>query len=580
MAKRQRKTSSAPTGSGQHGRDFVAIAEQYARDAVADRSGRFGRLLKLGAQRFLADLKRARGKRPPFKFDAWHANDACDFIEKLPHVEGVWDTPNIVLHPSHVFFVVQLFGFRRPDGTRRFTSALFAVARKNAKSTLVAAIMLYCLCCEDEPGAQLVSAATTGSQARIIWNVAKRMAEKKAALREAFGVECWANSVTRIEIGASFKPINSKASTQDGLNPSHTALDEIHAHKNGDLLNVLQSAAGARRSPLWLFATTEGYESPGPWPELRHFAKQLLEGVLGVSADHFLVVFYAVDDEDDDFEERAWLKANPLADANPHLLAAIRKEAVEARAMPGKLAEFRIKRLNRQSSSSKALIDLRKWNRCGGEICLDWLAQFPCWAGLDLSSTTDLTAWRLVWRVDGKWYTWGRRWVPEEAIAHRTQRGANTYAAWVESGHLSRTAGDSVDYAAIEAAIREDVARFRPQAIAFDSWNAKDISNRLIEDGLPMVQFIQGPKSYHPAMQEIDRAYRAGDLVHGGDPVLRWCASNLLPRYDANMNMAPDKKRSPDKIDDMAALYMATGVALGAVDEGNFDDFLGAPVIA
>lgn len=580
MAKRQRRTSSATTGSGPGGRDFVAIAEQYARDAVADRSGRFGRLLKLGAQRFLADLKRARGKRPPFKFDAWHANDACDFIEKLPHVEGVWDTPNIVLHPSHVFFVVQLFGFRRLDGTRRFTSALFAVARKNAKSTLAAGIMLYCLCCEDEPGAQLVSAATTGSQARIIWNVAKRMAEKKAALREAFGVECWANSVTRIEIGASFKPINSKASTQDGLNPSHTALDEIHAHKTGDLLNVLQSAAGARRSPLWLFTTTEGYESPGPWPELRHFAKQLLEGVLGVSADHFLVVFYAVDDEDEEFDERAWLKANPLADSNPHLLAAIRKEAVEARAMPNKLAEFRIKRLNRQSSSSKALIDLRKWNRCGGEIDLDWLAQFPCWAGLDLSSTTDLTAWRLVWRVDGKWYTWGRRWVPEEAIAHRTQRGANTYAAWVESGHLSRTAGDSVDYAAIEAAIREDVARFRPQAIAFDSWNAKDISNRLIEDGLPMVQFVQGPKSYHPAMQEIDRAYRAGDLVHGGDPVLRWCASNLLPRYDANMNMAPDKKRSPDKIDDMAALYMATGVALGAVDEGNFDDFLGAPVIA
>lgn len=580
MAKRQRRTNSATTGSGQRGRDFVAIAEQYARDAVADRSGRFGRLLKLGAQRFLADLKRARGKRPPFKFDAWHAHDACDFIEKLPHVEGVWDTPNIVLHPSHVFFVVQLFGFRKLDGTRRFTSALFAVARKNAKSTLAAAIMLYCLCCEDEPGAQLVSAATTGSQARIIWNVAKRMAEKKAALREAFGVECWANSVTRIEIGASFKPINSKASTQDGLNPSHTALDEIHAHKTGDLLNVLQSAAGARRSPLWLFTTTEGYESPGPWPELRHFAKQLLEGVLGVSADHFLVVFYAVDDEDDDFEERAWLKANPLADANPHLLAAIRKEAVEARAMPGKLAEFRIKRLNRQSSSSKALIDLRKWNRCGGEIDLDWLAQFPCWAGLDLSSTTDLTAWRLLWRVDGKWYTWGRRWVPEEAIAHRTQRGANTYAAWVESGHLSRTAGDSVDYAAIEAAIREDVTRFRPQAIAFDSWNAKDISNRLIEDGLPMVQFIQGPKSYHPAMQEIDRAYRAGDLVHGGDPVLRWCASNLLARYDANMNMAPDKKRSPDKIDDMAALYMAVGVALGAVDEGNLDDFLGAPVIA
>lgn len=192
-------------------------------------------------------------------FDRWHANDACDFIQKLPHVEGTWTNPDgspqpcIVLHPSHLFFVVQLFGFRKHDGTRRFTSALFAVARKNAKSTLAAAIMLYCMCCEDEPGAQLISGATTGSQARIIWNTAKRMVEKKPALREAFGMECWANAVTRFDNGGSFKPINAKASTQDGLNPSHTALDEIHAHKTADLLNVLQSAAGARRNPLWLF---------------------------------------------------------------------------------------------------------------------------------------------------------------------------------------------------------------------------------------------------------------------------------------------------------------------------------------
>jgi len=145
---------------------------------------------------------------------------------------------------------------------------------------------------------------------------------------------------------------------------------------------------------------------------------------------------------------------------------------------------------------------------------------------------------------------------------------------------MAQTSGDSVDYAVIETAIREDVARFRPQSIAFDDWNAKDLSNRLIEDGMPMVRFIQGPKSYHPAMQEIDRAYRAGDLVHGGDPVLRWCASNLLPRYDANMNMAPDKKRSPDKIDDMAALYMAVGVAMAQQEVGDFAGFISNPVVA
>lgn len=562
-------------------RDHVAIAIAYAREAVTDRAGKkHGKRMRLAAGRFLADLKRAAGKRPPFVFDADRARHACQFIELLPHVEGVWDTPTIVLHPSHVFFVVQLFGFRKHDGTRRFTSALFAVARKNAKSTLASAIMLYCMCWENEPGAQLVSAATTGSQARIIWNVAKRMAEKTPDLRDAFGLQCWANSISRVEIGASFKPINAKASTQDGLNPSHCALDEIHAHKSADLLNVLQSAAGARRSPLWLFTTTEGYDNPGPWAELRHFAKQVLEGVLGTDADHFLVVFFAVDDDDDDFDEAAWIKANPLADANPHLLAAIRKEAVEARAMPAKLAEFRIKRLNRPSSNAKALIDLRKWSRCDGVVDLDYLAQFPCWAGLDLSSTVDLTAWRLVWRVDGRLYTWGRRWVPEEAVKMRTSRGASTYAGWVQSGQLLQTPGDSVDYGTIEAAIREDCSRFNVQAIAFDEWNSRDLCNRLIADGLPMVRFIQGPRSYHGAMQEVDRAYRAGELVHGGDAVLRWCASNLMPRYDANLNMAPDKRRSPDKIDDMCALYMAVGVSMVQPEEspGDMDGFLSNPV--
>lgn len=445
-------------------------------------------------------------------------------------------------------------------------------------STLAAAILLYCMCVENEPGAQVISAATTGSQARIIWNVAKRMAEKTPELREAFGLECWANSISRMETGASFKPINAKASTQDGLNPSHVGLDEIHAHKTADLVNVLTSAAGARRSPLWLYTTTEGYVSSGPWSELRHFARQVLDGVIE-DADHFLVVYFAVDDDDEDFDERAWIKANPLADVNPNLLDAIRKEAVEARAMPGKLAEFRIKRLNRQSADAKALIDIARWDKCRDPIDLDWLAQFPCWAAFDLSSTTDLTSWRLVWRIDGRWYTWGRRWVPSDAVAHRTQRGAHAYAGWVDKGLIEQTPGDTVDYAQIEAAIREDTARFKPQAIAFDDWNSRDLCNRLIADGLPLVKFIQGARSYHPAMQEIDRAYRSGALVHGGDPVLRWCASNVVPRHDANMNMAPDKKRSPDKIDDMAALYMAVGVALFDVEEGDIGGFLADPVI-
>lgn len=561
-------------------RDYVGIATAYAQEAVADKKGKkFGRWIRLAGKRFLADLKRAKRKRPPFRFDEWHACDPCDFIEKLPHVEGKWARPEIELHRSHVFFVVQLFGFRNLDGSRRFTSALFAVARKNAKSTLAAAILLYCQCCEEEEGAQIISAATTGSQARIIFNVAKRMTEKTPDLQDAFGLACWANAISRVETGATFKPINSKASTQDGLNPSHVGLDEIHAHKSADLLNVLTSAAGARSNPLWLYTTTEGYTNPGPWGEIRQFAKQVLQGILGDSADHFLVVFFAVDDDDDEFDESTWPKANPLMDANPHLLKAIRKEAVEARQMPSKLAEFKIKRLNRPASSATGWVDLTKWQRCGAEVDLDWLEGQPCWAALDLASTTDLTAWRLLWKVDGVYYTWGRRFVPQDAVRTRTERGVVPYAGWVASGLIEVTDGEVTDYDVVEALMRADIERFKPSAVAYDRWNAQEISQRLLADGVPMVEFNQTTKNYHPAMTELERAYIKRTIHHGNDPVLNWCASNVIAIKDGNLNMKPDKKRSPDKIDDMVSLMMAIGISMPGDTGDDAGDFFTNPVI-
>lgn len=577
---------SPPTSSGRSASrapdpsDYVAVAIAFAQDAIADkRRKKHGLRIQQAAKRFLNDLKRAERKRAPFRFSPAHAVHACQWIEYLPHVEGKWATPEIRLHPSHVFFVVQLFGFRKLDGTRRFTSALFAVARKNAKSTLASAILLYCQCCEEEEGAQIISAATTGSQARIIFNVAKRMVQKTPELRDEYGLQTWANAISRVETGASFKPINAKASTQDGLNPSHVGLDEIHAHKTPDLLNVLTSAAGARSNPLWLYTTTEGYTNAGPWGELRQFAKQLLEGLFGDAGDHFLVLFFCVDDDDDDFDEAAWVKANPLSDVNPHLLTAIRKEAVEAKAMPSKLAELRIKRLNRPASSANAWVDLRKWARCGGAVDLEALRGVPCWGGLDLASTRDLTALRLVWRLDGLLLTWGRRWVPEEAVKQRTERGTAPYASWIERGLIEQTPGEVTDYTVIEAAVMDVHERFNLQSLAFDRWNAHDLVGRLLDKDVPMVEFVQGTKSYHPAMQELEVAYIGKRFAHGGDPVLTWCASNLVARCDVNLSMAPDKKRSAEKIDDMTALLMAIGVSLSGEPEDSLDDFLNDPVI-
>lgn len=574
------KTRSKVSANKLDKKDFCGIALSYAqRAADPANSGSFGKWIRLAAQRFLKDLERAKAKDAPFYFDPDKADHPCGFIECLPHVEGKWknadgtEQKTIVLHESDVFFIVNLFGFRKPDGSRRFTTALKAVARKNAKSTIAGAIGIYCQACEGEMGPQVISGATTGSQARVIFNIAKRMVEMTAPLRRAFTMEAFANSIVTYGNGGCFKPINAKASTQDGLNPSTVLLDEIHAHKTHDLLNVLRSAAGARSNPLFLFTTTEGYESAGPWPELRHFAMQVLEGV--IPADHFLAVYYAVDEEDktagtkadDDFDESSWIKANPLMDVNPILLTELRKEAIEAKAMPGRHAEFKIKRLNRPSAAAGGWINLTRWKQCAGLVDIENLRPYPCWGGLDLASVGDFSSFRLVWLVDGHWYTHGWRFVPHAAVHRRTERGLVPYHHWVQSGHLI-VAGDEVtDYDKVQETIIGINDRFDVKAIGYDRWNAAQLVKKLEDAGVPLTEFIQGPKTFHPAMQALERAYTSGNLSHGNDPVLNWCAANIIARTDVNMNTAPDKKRAPEKIDDMVALLQAFGMAVGAEEK-------------
>jgi phage terminase large subunit-like protein len=569
VATRTRRTSSRSSRS--RPADYVAVAIAYAETAVEDRRGKvYGKWVRLAAKRFLADLKRAARKRPPFFWSPEQANSACEFLEQLPHVEGVWKTPAIKLEPAQVFFICNLFGFRNADGSRRFTTALFAVARKNAKSALAAGILLYVFCTEPEVGPQVLSAATTGDQARIVWGVAKRMVEKTPDLREAFSLEPFANAIARYEVGGTFRPINAKASTQDGLNPSALCFDELHAHKTRDLFDVLRSAAGARKSPLFLYTTTEGFETPGPWPEVRQFAFQVLQGI--IEADHFLAVYYALDDGDDDFDESRWIKANPLLGVSVSLQK-LREYATEAKQQPGALAEFRIKRLNRQAASAEGFVDLIRWKRGDKPVPLEEMVGAPCWAAFDLASTRDMSAWRLLWLKDDLWWTWGRYWVPEAAVAQRNERGTVRYAPWVASGHVTTTEGDVTDYRVIEADIAADVERFAPRKIAYDPWNASQLVNQLAERRLPLEQFRQGPASFHPAMQAFERAYTAGALRHAGDPVLQWNMANLVARRDQNMNMAPDRKRSADKIDGAVALIMAFGLAAGADEKKEYQVF-------
>jgi phage terminase large subunit-like protein len=555
---------------------FVRRAIEYAKRAVADtKHERFGIWIHFAAKRFLSDLDRAGKPGVPFTFDRAKAEYVCHWMECLPHVEGKWATPNITLVDAQAFFLVNLFGFRSLHGTRRFSVALFAVARKNAKSTLAAAVMLYVMCEEPEPGAQIYSAATTGDQAKVVWRIAKSMVERCHDLQQQYGIDAYSLEIRRYDNSGFFKPINAKASTQDGLNPQAFTLDELHAHKTHDLMNVLRDAAGARADPLFMYTTTEGFETPGPWPEIRAFAQNVLQGL---TADHFLALIFALDEEDknlgtqqdDDFDETKWIKANPLYDDNPILRQTIVALAAEARAMPGKLGEFRIKRLNRQASAAKVWADILRWKSCGanGKIDPEDLVGMQCWGAFDLASTTDMAAWALLFTDGkGKWRVLVRYFVPREAVRFMTERRGSPYQAWVEAGWVTVTEGDRIDYAVIREAILADCRMFNPSKIAYDPWNAQQIVTELTNEGLELEVFVQGPRSYHPAMQALDVAMHPETLDHGGNPVLQWNFGNLVPRYDVNLNMAPDKKRSAGKIDGACSVLMCFGLAI--VDTGD-----------
>ncbi|MCK5581813.1 MAG: terminase large subunit [Candidatus Omnitrophica bacterium] len=557
--------------------EWTKKAKRYASAASNKKSkDKYGKWIRLACKRYLEDLKRAGEKDSPFIFNEDEAANACDFISNLPHVEGTWDSVNIELADFQVFFLVNLFGFRNLDGSRRFSSVLFAVARKNAKSTLAACVGLYCLTMENENGPQSISAATTGDQARIVFNIAKRMVEKTPDLQCAFDLKAFTRAVACYSNGGLMKAINAKASTQDGLNPSCSILDEIHAHRTHDLLNVIQSAAGARKNPLFLYTTTEGYETPGPWPELRQFSKNVLQGV--VEADHFLTIYYCIDEKDDEFDPKVWIKANPLLEENEILFKTIEKAAKDAKEMPGRHAEFLIKRVNRQSSTVAGWIDLHKWKTCKGKVDLDFLKDEPCYGALDLASTRDLTSFRLVWFVNNIIYTHGWRWVPETTVELRKKRNLVPYSSWVGSGDIIETPGEVTDYDTVYDKIIDVDEKFNLINISYDTWNSAQLASKLSNQDIEMVPFIQGPKSYHPPMKYFEEAYISGRFRHGGDPVLTWCASNLVPRYDQNMNMAPDKKKSADKIDDMTALLMAIRGILPLEEDDELDDFISNPI--
>ena len=548
------------------GRDYSAVADKYARDVVAKKIVAC-KWVRLACKRHLDDLKR---KAWLYSFDPWSANDVCDFIEKLPHIEGIWDEPTIRLEPAQVFILACIFGWRRvADDGRRFTDVYIEMARKGAKSTLTAGVALYCLCCEGEPGPQIVIGATTGEQAQKVFGPAKKMVDKTADLREAFGLQAFVRSVTCADNGGFIQPINAKGSTQDGWNPHMAVLDELHAHKDRALFDVIKSAFGARKNPLLWIITTAGFNTNGVCYEQRTYVTKVLEGAF--DAEHFFGIIFTIDEGDSPFDPKVWVKANPMLGVTP-TLGSMQRYAKDAKASPASEGEFKTKRLNVWMNAASAWLNVSQWKACADEA-LSW-ADFDgldCWIGGDLADKDDITALVLAaFDAHERLIFKPVFWLPEAVLmspTHAEGRGPAPYRTWAAQGHLQLTPGDWVDHNAVEAQVREWIERYAVKRVTFDQFAAAQaMASRLNEDlgsgSEPLAQVLHKKASAvtDPA-KELEARVKGGParLRHDGNPVMNWMASNVVVarRRDETILPIKESQMSPNKIDGIDGLINA-----------------------
>ena len=516
---------------------------------------------KLAIQRHIDDL--ATGEDRGIWFDPDAAQHAIDFFQFLKHSKGRWAGQVIRLEPWQQFVLWSLFGWMREDSetgrtVRRFRYSYLEVARKNGKSTFAAGIGLYLLSVDGEPGAEVYTAATKRDQARITHAEATRMVKSSPALRKRLKI--FKDNIHIVDTASKFEPLGRDADTMDGLNVHGAIIDELHAHKSGELYDILDTATGAREQPLLFSITTAGMDTHSICYELHEYTQNILEGK--VEDDSHFGMIYALGDDDDWEDERNWPKANPNLGVSVSL-DNLRIQANKAKEAPTRLNAFLRLRMNRWVSAVSRWVDPDKWRACGTPVSVDGLRGRTCYGGLDLSSTTDISAFVLVFPPDGAddpYRVLCRFWIPEEAMHIRSKRDRVPYDVWVHQGWIEATPGNVIDYDYILAAIDEDAERFDLRLTAYDRWGATKLSNDLQNAGHEIAQFGQGYASMSGPMKELEKLYLSGKLAHGGNPVLNWMAGNLVARMDPAGNLKPDKEKSREKIDGMVALIM--GVAL------------------
>lgn len=548
---------------------YAASAKQYA-ESVVSKEILTCEWVQKACKRQLDDLIRFKRKSSIYQFNPElldrygrpyrPADNLCAFIERLPHVKGPLASRMIVLEPWQVFILSTVFGWVKSDGKRRFRRSYIEVPRGNAKSTLSSAVGLYMLAADREGGAEVYSLATTRDQARIVFGDAQTMARLSPGFRNRFAVNVGAHNMHVLQTGSKFEALSAEGSTLDGLNIHFGCIDELHAHKTRTVYDVVETGTGKRDNSLLWVITTAGSNRSGICYEVRSFVTKLLNRVF--EDDSQFGIIYGLDEGDD------WTIKDSLIKANPNWGISVREEILvplQAKAMqlPSAVNNFKTKHLNEWVSADKAWMDMRAWDAgTNPDLELDQFLGQPCWVGLDLASKTDIAALVMVFQhpdTPDAYAVFGKYYLPEDTVQ---AAGNSQYEGWSHTGRLSVTPGNVIDFGWIEADLLDIASRFSVEAVAFDPFQATQLSTRMLSEGLPMIEVRPTVLNFSEPMKTLEALVLQKKLVHDGDPVLAWMASNVVAHTDVKDNIYPRKERAENKIDGIVALIMALSRAI------------------
>lgn len=508
-------------------------------------------------------------------FDPERVDQKIKALSLLRHTKGKWAGQPIVPTSVQVAYIIApIFGWVAPDDDGRLVRIIREVyvemPRKGAKTTLVSALAMLLGFADGEPGAEVILGAASRDQAGAAYEPLEQLARSSRVLAEA-GVKPTKKEIVRASDGSVVKAVSSRGDLAHGANVHGGVIDELHVHKSPDLLEAIESGTGARSQPLVIIITTA---DDGQTVTVYALRRALIEKIAGrvIKAPAMYGVVFAAEESDDPFAEATWAKANPLYPVTPSPRF-MRAAADKAQAGPVELASFLRLHLGIRAKQGARYLNLDRWDRNASMVDESALAKRLAFGGLDLGSTSDLTAlaWLFPDRVRGGFDVLWRFWMPADALARLDARTQRNGSAWVKAGLISLTPGDVTDYDHVRAQIDKDRDAFDVQGIGYDRWNSTQMIIDLEKEEAPMVKVGQGYVSMSAPMKEVNRLVLTGTaakplLRHGGNLVARWMADNLRVASDAAGNVKPDKATSMDKIDGMSALVTALAVAMGAVD--------------